>query len=36
MNKRVGLLINVGGSTLTDGLRRVVNYPIPPRLRASA
>lgn len=38
MNKRVGLLINFGGNTLTDGLRRVVNDLPPsasPRLRVN-
>jgi len=36
MNKRVGLLINVGGNTLKEGLDRVVNNLEPPRPRASA
>ena len=38
MNKRVGLLINFGGNTLKDGLRRVVNDLQPsasPRLRVN-
>ena len=38
MNKRVGLLINFGGNTLKDGLRRVVNDLHPsasPRLRVN-
>ena len=38
MNKRVGLLINFGGNTLTEGLRRVVNDLPPsasPRLRVN-
>jgi len=38
MNKRVGLLINFGGNTLEDGLRRVVNDLQPfasPRLRVN-
>jgi len=37
-NKRVGLLINFGGNTLVDGLRRVVNDLPPsasPRLRVN-
>lgn len=37
-NKRVGLLINFGGNTLTEGLRRVVNDLPPavsPRLRVN-
>jgi len=38
MNKRVGLLINFGGNTLKEGLRRVVNDLHPsasPRLRVN-
>jgi hypothetical protein len=38
MNKRVGLLINFGGNTLTEGLRRIVNDLLPaasPRLRVN-
>ena len=37
-NKRVGLLLNFGGNTLTEGLRRVVNDLPPsasPRLRVN-
>ena len=36
MNLPVGLLINFGAGTLKEGLHRVVNRPLPPRLRASA
>ncbi|MFL6857376.1 MAG: GxxExxY protein [Allosphingosinicella sp.] len=39
MQQPVGLLINFGGETLKEGLRRVVNdyrASAPPRLRASA
>ena len=41
MNNRVGLLINFGGTTLEDGLRRVVNDVHPsasprPRVNQSA
>jgi GxxExxY protein len=38
MNKRVGLLINFGGNTLSEGLRRIVNDLPPsasPRLRVN-
>ena len=38
MNKRVGLLINFGGNTLKEGLRRIVNDLHPsasPRLRVN-
>ena len=38
MNKPVGLLINFGGNTLKEGLRRVVNDLPPsasPRLRVN-
>jgi GxxExxY protein len=33
---QVGLLINFGSATLKEGLRRIVNHLLPPRLRASA
>jgi hypothetical protein len=35
MNKRVGLLLNFGGNTLAEGLRRIVNN-LPPSLRVAA
>jgi iron complex transport system substrate-binding protein len=36
MNKRVGLLLDFGGNTLVEGLRRIVKDSLPPRRRASA
>lgn len=36
MNLPVGLLINFGASTLKEGLHRIANSRIPPRLCASA